>query len=114
MAKFKIGDRVYLVNDIDVVGEIIDADELFYPIPVYCVKVLDTGEVRMCCETSLRKNVLPENALQYGTILTDDEIHVASTKCVFVRIRTIKYDGEVFYHKMINGKVAEFKRLKGA
>lgn len=55
-----------------------------------------------------------DDALRYGEYLTDDEFVLRDTKerhlCV-KRIRTIKYEGHVYYHKMLNGDVVEFKRL---
>lgn len=55
-------------------------------------------------------DTLSNEILRYGTILTDDswgEILIDGT--VHFRIRTISYDGKIYYHKMEDGNVVEFK-----
>lgn len=55
--------------------------------------------------------------LKYGKILTDDEFveleggSIVQNTCFFTRIRTIKYEGHVYYHKMIDGEIAVIKEL---
>lgn len=63
-------------------------------------KALD--EIRM-----INKKANDDDLLWYGEILTDD---CYEHRCV--RIRTIAYNGRVYYHKMINGEVIEIKELK--
>lgn len=53
-----------------------------------------------------------DNVLRYGTILTDDELfdhYYPMDK--YVRIRIIAYNGIIYYHKMANGEVVEFKKV---
>lgn len=56
-----------------------------------------------------------ENLLRYGEILTDDgdlyDIEWCEPNNSY-RLRTIAYNGHVYYHKMINGEVIEIKELK--
>lgn len=62
-----------------------------------------------------------EDLLRYGEILTDDEfskevdlgdfpedLHYVP---IHIRIRTIKYNNHIYYHKMVSGKVVEVKEL---
>ena len=56
--------------------------------------------------------VTTNDALHYGTILTDDELfdhYYPMDKCV--RIRIIAYNGIIYYHKIINGETVEFKKV---
>ena len=59
-----------------------------------------------------------KRVLRYGNILTDDEssivkwdtqgnLHVIK----HIRIRTIEYDGNIYYHKYGGGELLEFKML---
>lgn len=53
-----------------------------------------------------------DDVLRYGTILTDDNlIHTCKDEGDYVRIRIIAYNGIIYYHKMINGEVEEFKKV---
>lgn len=53
--------------------------------------------------------------LRYGEILTDDIfVEYEKNSTVFftgTRIRTIKYEGHVYYHKMIDGEITVIKEL---
>lgn len=53
--------------------------------------------------------------LRYGEILTDDifvEYEKNSTVfCTNTSLRIIKYEGHVYYHKMIDGEIAVTKEL---
>lgn len=55
-----------------------------------------------------------EDLLRYGEILTDDMDLYNMAWCEpdsNHRIRTIKYDNHIYYHKMVSGKVVEVKEL---
>nr|DAW16703.1 MAG TPA: hypothetical protein [Caudoviricetes sp.] len=53
-----------------------------------------------------------DDVLRYGTILTDDNlIHTCKDEGDYVRIRIIAYNGIIYYHKMIDGEVVEFKKV---
>ncbi len=97
------------------------------------VEVFDTGDtidnsplydyvgcwLPACCfedaDTLYRDEPKPirhEDALHYGTILTDDNLFdrcddVASC----IRIYTIAYENSIFYLRMINGNMTEFKKI---
>ena len=110
---FNIGDIIckdetsvpYTVTDIDEVSgtvikyELTQGDFSFWD---YCI--------------GWKKLVTSDEALRYGEVLTDDDLYYEIKKHVTVchiykRIRTIRYDSRIFYHKMVNGEVVEFKEL---
>lgn len=47
--------------------------------------------------------------IHYGTIVTDNDIE--SKDGNFIRVRIIVYEGNIYYHKMVNGDVVEFKKI---
>ena len=51
----------------------------------------------------------PNDVLRYGIILTDDELWDEMDACV--RIKIVSYEQTVYYVKMINGEVVEFKKV---
>lgn len=117
MSRFKINERV-IVNDGVYTGVIVGIDTISYPLPLYDVKTNETGEVLPYYEPAIKKLITPEESLRYGDVLTDENLY-----CEFqaeygfegwhyIRIRTIRYESHIFYHKMVNGEVVEFKELK--
>lgn len=46
--------------------------------------------------------------LRYGKIVTDDDVLWGNHA---VRIRLISYDGDLYYHKMVNGDVVECRKV---
>lgn len=55
---------------------------------------------------------MTNDALRYGTILTDDELYDHYYPMdKYVRIHIIAYNGIIYYHKMVNGEVVEFKKV---
>lgn len=53
-----------------------------------------------------------DDVLRYGTILTDDELCDRCDKmAACVRIRLVNYGDSIYYIKMINGEVVEFKEV---
>ncbi len=60
-------------------------------------------------DASLDKNSLQNDILRYGTILTDDELWDEMDACV--RIKIVSYKQAVYYVKMVNGEIAEFKKV---
>ena len=51
--------------------------------------------------------VAPEDALRYGEIIINEEFVEYGS----IRIRIISYSGSIYYHKMVNGDVVEFKKI---
>lgn len=49
------------------------------------------------------------DVLHYGTILIDDKLWDKTKTCV--RIKIVSYEQAVYYVKMINGNVVEFKKV---
>lgn len=111
MSRFKINERV-IVNDGVYTGVIVGIDTISYPLPLYDVKTNETGEVLPYYEPAIKKLATPDECLRYGEVLTDEQIHCFPRgKVGWVRIRTISYDNRIFYHKMVNDEVVEFKEL---
>lgn len=63
-------------------------------------------------DTNLDKEPSANDILCSGTILTDDELYDHYYPMdKYVRIRIIAYNGIIYYHKMVNGEVVEFKKV---
>lgn len=58
---------------------------------------------------SLDKESIANDILRYGTILTDDELWDETDACV--RIKIVSYEDNIYYIKMVNGEVVEFKKV---
>ena len=57
-------------------------------------------------------NANPNDVLRYGTILTNDELFDrCDDMAAEVRIRLFSYESVIYYIKMINGDVEEFKKV---
>lgn len=52
---------------------------------------------------------MAQDALRYGEFLTDNTCPNGDEGNI--RIRTIRYDGKVYRHKMINGAVTSFEEI---
>lgn len=48
-----------------------------------------------------------EELLRYGKVMTDDVIDGED----YIRIRLISYNDDLWYHKMVDGEVVDFKRV---
>ena len=109
MERFNVGDIIckdetsvpYTVEDIDVISG---------PMPKY--KLVEGNFKFWDYCIGWKKLVTPDDALRYGNILTDDSYYVDGLNGGSHRIRTISYDNRIFYHKMVNGEVVEFKELE--
>lgn len=69
-------------------------------------------DVWWCVKTDVE--IMPEanseNVLRYGNVITDDEVFSHPVECAdCIRIRLIEYCGNIYYHKMENGDVVDFK-----
>lgn len=60
-------------------------------------------------DESLDKESIANDILHYGIILTDDELWDETDACV--RIKIVSYKQTVYYVKMVNGEVVEFKKV---
>lgn len=49
----------------------------------------------------------PDEVLRYGRVITDYMIDSED----YIRIRLIAYNDDIWYHKMIDGEVVDFKRV---
>ena len=73
-----------------------------------CVFKADDGNLDDDDE-SLDKESIANDILRYGIILTDDELWDETDACV--RIKIVSYEQTVYYIKMVNGEIVEFKRV---
>lgn len=114
MQEFNIGDYVrpnYLKDWV----KITDVDKLTMPTIRYKLNLNGYEWWDVCFGWEKKSD--EEDILRYGEYLTDDQltnIKSYSNKTVpvdFVRIRIIKYENKIYYHKMVNGEVIEFKEL---
>ena len=113
MNKFDIGDKVFSIYEPDKILTVISIDTIQYPYPVYTVEFEDGNK---CANYGnvFKLAIQEEDALRYGDVLTDDSwcyFNYDNAREDFVRVRTIRYDNRIFYHKMVNGEVVEFKEL---
>lgn len=53
----------------------------------------------------------PDDILRYGKIITDDDVLWCNHA---VRIRLVSYNGNLYYHKMVDGDVFECRKVGGA
>mgnify|MGYP004667020033 FL=1 len=51
----------------------------------------------------------PNDVLRYGIILTDDELWDETD--AYIRIKIVSYENNIYYIKMVNGEVVEFKKV---
>lgn len=114
MVKFDIGD-IICKNETSVLYTVEDIDVISGPMPKYKLAQGDFSFWDYCI--GWKKLATPDDVLRYGVVLTDDELYCETTGAdwfsdyVYIRIRTIAYDNRIFYHKMVNGEVVEFKEL---
>ena len=56
--------------------------------------------------------VNPDNILQYGKVITDDDMLVSDYDAYeHIRIRLISYNGDLYYHKMVGGDLVECRKV---
>lgn len=55
-----------------------------------------------------KPNDYSDDVLRYGKIVTDDDV-LASNHAV--RIRLVSYNGDLYYHKMVDGDVVECRKV---
>lgn len=112
MAKFNVGDKIYNKEESNRICKVLDINTVTSYIPNYTLydEEKDYTFESFCLE-GWYKVVTDEDVLRYGNILTDDNYYVDRLNRGNHRIRTISYDNRIFYHKMVNGEVIEFKEL---
>lgn len=112
MPFFNVGDKVYNKKYPDKIYTVKKRTDITHCIPNYILVDGKGNELNNFCVNWV-KFVTHDDALRYGDILTDDIVFGSPkgicTDCI--RIRTIRYDNRIFYHKMVNGEVVEFKEL---
>ena len=54
--------------------------------------------------------VNPDDILRYGKVITDDDVLWCNHA---VRIRLVSYNGNLYYHKMVDGDVFECRKVGG-
>ena len=56
--------------------------------------------------------VNPDNILRYGKVITDDNMLVSDHDAYeHIRIRLTSYNGDLYYHKMVDGEVVECRKV---
>lgn len=108
---FNIGDKVFNPENPNKIYTIIDVNIIIKYIPKYTLLDED-GETEWenyCLKWY--KVVTDKEVIKYGNILTDDSYYIDSLNGGSHRIRILSYDNRIFYHKMVNGEVVEFKEL---
>lgn len=106
MVKFNIGDKVRHPS-MDEWYEVMEIDEITQILPQY--KLKNNFKTFWAYCVNWIKFVTPDDSLRHGNILTDDMF--SDGIGWHYRIRIISHDNRIFYHKMVNGEVVEFKEL---
>lgn len=111
MPFFNVGDKVYNRGNPNKIYTVKKRTDITHCIPNYILIDEKGKELNNFC-VGWVKWVTSDDALKYGEVLTDDMYYVCRSEGdLDVRIRTIRYEHGVFYHKMVNGEVVEFKEL---
>lgn len=109
MAKFNVGD-IICKDESSVPYTVTDIDEISGPVTKY--ELMQDNFIFWDYCIGWKKLVTADDVLRYGEILTDDMNYACrSDRDWDIRIRTIRYESRIFYHKMVNGEVVEFKEL---
>ena len=108
MAFFNVGDKVYNKKRPDKIYTVKKRTDITHCIPNYILIDENGKELNNFCVNWVRL-ITPDDALRYGEVLTDDRYTLDVSW--YHRIRTIRYESRIFYHKMVNGEVVEFKEL---
>lgn len=111
MRIFKVGDIIRR-DEVSMPYTVKEVDTISTPLPRYRIADGEFGEFSFwdyCFDW--QKVIMPDEALRYGEVLTDDMYYVDGLNGGNHRIRTISYDNRIFYHKTLNGEVVEFKEL---
>lgn len=65
-----------------------------------------------CCFEAHRTPLDADYVLHYGTILTDDQLYDRCDEMASnVRVRVVSCQGKIYYIKMVNSEVEEFKKV---
>ena len=113
MPFFNVGDKVYNRKNPDKIYTVKKRTDITHCIPNYILIDEKGKELNNFCVNWVRL-ITPDDALRYSEVLTDDSWYYFNYDNVredFVRVRIIRYDNRIFYHKMVNGEVVEFKEL---
>lgn len=114
MAEFKIGD-IICKDEVSVPYTVENIDYVSSPIPKYKLVQGDFCFWDYC--VGWKKLVTSDDVLRYGVILTNENLYCELQtehdfkNYKYVRIRTISYDNRIFYYKMVNGEIIDFKEL---
>ena len=109
MARFNIGD-IICKDETSVPYTVTDIDEISGPVIKY--ELTQGNFIFWDYCIGWKKFLTIDDVLRYGEVLTDDNFRAHNIpRDDYVRIRTIRYEYRIFYHKMVNGEVVEFKEL---
>lgn len=112
MPFFNVGDKIYNKENPNKIYTVKKRTDITHCIPNYILIDEKGKELNNFCVNWARL-ITPDEALRYGEVLTDDMVfgELKGICTDYVRIRTILYESRIFYHKMVNGEVVEFKEL---
>ena len=86
-------------------GQVRDVDkDTDYANNVFVFRDVEDG---YCLPKYLITDATPEDVLRYGEIIINEEFVEYGS----IRIRIISYGGSIYYHKMVNGEIVEFKEI---
>ena len=109
MERFNVGD-IICKDESSAPYRVTEIDTLTCIMPKYKLTQGDFSFWDYCI--GWKKLVTPDDVLRYGKVLTDDMNCVCRAEGdLDIRIRTIRYEYRIFYHKMVNGEVVKFKEL---
>lgn len=116
MPFFNVGDKIYNRENPDKIYIVKKKTDITHCIPNYILVDEKGKELNNFC-VGWVKWVASDDVLRYGDVLTDENLYCeiqaedGFEDYKYIRIRTIRYEYRIFYHKMVNGEVVEFKEL---
>lgn len=117
MTKFKVGDLVK-VNGYEGTFVITTVDCFSSPIVKYGLDRM-CGDKSWMYETSLKKHISFSEILDLGTTIVEENFYGVESDAIhtenlinWIKIRVMSYEDNIYYIKMINNGVVEFKEIK--
>ena len=104
MKRFRVGDCIKDSHGLQYV--VVGVDNITHEVPLY--KISDGQFTMSVLGYGYELVVHPEDALHYGEVLTDDYFTVDGKA---IRIRTIKFDNDIYYYRMVAGENVQFMKL---
>lgn len=106
MEKFNIGNHVKS-KDSTTIYKVIGVDDITQDVLYY--KLTDGTNYIWEHNYNLEKVVFERDVLSYGKIIVDNNFKTNDLN--YIRIRIISFEGKIYYHRMCNGEIKEFKEI---